>query len=1277
MLNIFAHITKGAILKGAAMTLGFLGITGGTAAATFFAVPQHVTFKTVESPIAQRENGKLSGRQRFVGQLADSATNGLSITIDDLKFDQSYSDKDGHNTIEILPQLPGQLNIELSALSLHGIEFSLTAPVTYSNNGASPKHRGIHVSKVQDDIYLNLFDNGNKVLALQEDGSYEVPSTANPSWDFKYHVNVASYDESPASNDPLTRGTVRYEYGELDWLIADILEILSEGGISVSLEGWLNNLTGSTSSSEGGLDTSSLLSSMDEMIETKIVLDGKEVPYFIWNLPLGDLELPLGFISDYSSWGFKGVDLPARVDENGNESETQAVTLAEGLTLSAHATVNGGSSIDFASTVYGSPADYVELKNSAGIFQGVAKYIAKPEIGLAADFTIDHNQEAVAGTRTVLRKDKVEEQGVLSLQANIDAYDGENKKRALQGLDVNLSLGRATSSVNERNNISLTYLKEEDGFNGYLNVNDIMKAKTSQTYLDSFYAQVVNDVFGTTADQLSLDQLTGVINKLKGSLDNILASDLIKSLASSSSASIFNKDFIDSFKSGTYVGALDLIKAIKNGDNTITLAFTTDPVGIEGDIEIVLDGKGNEVVNENNEEKVIVHNLLSVNISGLKLSSFTLNGSLHTADYVAPASLDAEEVSNYESLSHLKGIASQIKTIADSKSIYAKLGLSINKGGKETLAIQNGELAFDFNKNEEGEEAKLAKGSVAMRLVHTAEKYIGTHDVVLALDNDFKDIAFHYDSHAETDEGGINGQISLNNFKEAFIKADTTTPLLAGSLISFFQEDDRFARLGAALMGEASSSLLSQIGNGEYLALLENHGILSSFSLGVDKTSLTINGNAIGLADTSIVIDVEYDASTQIENDIIEGGIKSLKVNVITTGESPKNILFTLSDIAPLGNHEVKTISNELDDFNHLATLGAHLVNTLTLGSYIDGKVAGSSSYGIHGSIDLDIAGYGTTLYDFDAEAFVEGAETKIHAKLEDFPVIRGVNAPDNDHYFRPNELEGQRTSEIFFYANGVNPEGEALILRDSSYGRLRNVQDAVRVSGSSLTGDLLGWLGKYALGLNESLFTPSEEAEEAPYEGEMGDGIHIDDAWKGFTYENGVYTISLDLGKLVGISILDEVSVKLFTKSVRNSEEAPAYTIISGVEISLGVAAKASNTGNKMSIASAKVSLMLTNFHGENNVIEPLCGIDSRFGQVFVKTSSELGDDGLIASNEATHGLMYQPIGGNSGAFKSASYQEDARGEHEFDNYYCYDFTATKDEEDNKLTFQGANFYL
>lgn len=1262
MRNIFKHLTKKAVLKGAAMGLGFVGVTGATAATTFFAVPQKITVKTLEGPATPAVQ-PLTGRQRFIGNLADSATNGLAITIEDLKFDQVSEGKSGHNTVEILPGVPATLNLELSELSLHGVQFSLTAPITYSNNGQTPKHRGIHASKVADDIYLYLFDNGNDDLVAKLDGTFEAPTTTNPTWDFKYKTSVASYDDVTVGPDSLTRGTVRYEYGDLDWLLADILEILSDGGISLSLEGWLNNLTGSSSDSSSAsassFNTDDILGSMDNMQEYEIVVDGKKVPYFVWDLPLGDLNLPLGFISD-SSWGFKGVELPARLDENGNERAETSVSLGEGLSLSAHAKVEGGASIDFSNTVYGDPEEYFTLRNSAGLFEGVAKYVAAPQIGLGADFSIDHREEESAGTRTKLRKKAVSEEGILSLRANIDAYDGMDKKRALQGFDAAISLGRSGSDAS--NDIALSYLKEEEGFNAYLNVNDVMKATTTKTYLDSLYGQIVEDVFGTSADELTLDQLTTLLDKAKGSLDSVLKSDLVSKLLSSSSASIFNKDFVDSFKSGTYTGALDLITAIKNGDNTITLGFTTEPLGIPGDIEILLDGNSTTVTQQGEQEVVEVHNLLSVNIRGLELSSFTLNGSLYTTDFVAPSK--AEDADTYESVSHLKGIASQIKTIANEKSFGASLSASIVKNGTETLRIENGELAFDFNK-EDGEQPKYAEGSAKLRLVTESEKSIGTHDIALSLTNNFKDIAFHYDSHAETDEGGINGAISLPAFKKVFLGDDENETLLAGSLLSFFKEDDRFGRLASALMGEASSSLLSQVANGEYLALLENHGILSSFHLGDDSTTLSINGGAIGMENTAINLAVNYDPATVTEESVLEGGISSLSVDIVKTGEESSTIHFELSDIAPLGDRQVAKITGELENFNPLANLGAHLMNTLTLGSYLDGKVAGSSSYGIHGSIDLDIAGYGTTLYAFDAEAFVEGAETKIHAELNDFPVIRGVNGPDNEHYFRPNELEGKRNTEIFFYANGVNPEGEALIMRDSSYGKLRNVQDAVRLSGSNLTGDLLGWLGKYALGLDESLFAASESAEEpVPYTGEKDDGIHIDDAWKGFTFENGVYSFRLDLGSLVGISLLEDVVLNLKTKSVRNSENAAPYTIISGIEATLGAGLKAANTGNRMSIASAKVSIDLVNFYGENNVLDPLCGISSRFGQVFVKTSAELGDDGLIATNPATWGALYAPKGGTTGAFYADSYGDGA-----FDNYYCYDFTTG--------SYKGSNLYL
>ncbi|MBQ9457005.1 MAG: hypothetical protein IJU64_00640 [Bacilli bacterium] len=1215
--------------------LAGLGVFGASAVTTFFVVPQKVITRNVENNHNNGENHVLTGQERFIGNLANQASTGLSFEINHLKFDQSYvgeNAKTGHNTITVTEDAPATLRFAMSNLSLHGVNFALTAPLTYSNNGVNAKHRGIHAALVNDEIYLNLFDNGNDVADVVNN---QLERSAGGTWDFKYKVSTAAKDIQVAEEDQdaLTRGFYQYEYGDLDWLLEDVLSILSEGGINVSLEGWLNKLTsGSETSSESesasnGISLDDITASMNRMVEKKV--DGK--PYFIWNLPLGDMNLPLGFGSD-ASYNLARVDLPAKVSAD-DSAPLEAWTIQDGLSLSLSAKVSTEAIEDWSDAVYGDPADYHDLRNSAGLFEEVAKVVSKPQIGLSGSFTIGHEEDAIEGTRTKLRKKAVDEDAKIELSANLDAFAAAepiaDSKRELQGIDASLVIGKVDQPNEEptaKNKIGVAYLKEDEEFNGYLNVNEVLKAKTSKTYLDEFYSEVLEDTFSSSEDGISLDQLSGIVDLLGDDVKKIQESDLVKAI-----------------QEGSFPTALDLLSSFVGGDNTIAINLSFAPLGIEGTASVVLDGAAN-------------HDLLSLTISNLKLLSFTLNGELHTSAFVAPSKpAFAENPAEYQELSHLKGIGGQIKDIVNEKSFGMDLGLTMANATETTLDAQ-GKVQLSFGEQKEG--------NVGLKLIHKAKSYTAQHNAVIDLKNDFQDIAFHYDSYKDDDRvdtsaksaDGINGKMSLASAKEVFSQEQDFD---LQEILTIFKGDDRFSRLGAALMGESSASLISQIMNRQYFGLLENHAILSQVDIASDHTLVVLDGAKLGLDATTITIDVVYETPAEGE-----GGIASLNVQIARAGsqdQEARTIALSLSNIAPLGETSIAHLDDtNFDDYSPLATLGRDLVHTLTLGDYVnEGKVQGASNYAIHGAIDLDIAGYGTTLYDFDAKAYVEGAETKLYAELADFPVIRGVNGPDSDTYFRPNELEGVRTSEIYFYANGVDPEGQVLLTRDSSYGRLRNVQDAVRLQGKDLTDDLLGWLGEYALGLDASLFE-KEESESTTESSGMA--IHLDDAWVGFTHDDHTYEIALNLGDLLGISILDEVKLTFETKSVTSTNYSKE--IVSGLVVSLAVAPKATDAENqvhKMKLASAEVSLRLTNFAGADHAVTSVFGEDSRFAQAFVGTVSE---DGLIDEDGET-GALYLIQNG----FQSAIANPNPHAG--FDNYYGYDFSQGVGD------FAGRNLYL
>ncbi|MCR5078913.1 MAG: hypothetical protein K6B65_03210 [Bacilli bacterium] len=1295
-----AHKVRNGIIVGASM----FGLFAGSAATTFFTTEGKVTV----IDLRDEEGGEptlLTGKDRFISNLASSATTGLNISVTDLKLDQYYVDSEGnedtskgHNTITNGKTTSGEsapisIALKMDELSLHGINLALTAPIAYSNNGSNAKYRGVHASLLpyafdgendEQTLFVNLFDNGNDVFSEDEDGNTVVSQSSGGSWNFKYRVGVDSkdstyFDSEANVTDATTRGTEYYEYGELDWFLADILDILSEGAISVDFGDMINDLfskettnnanantqaaatetTGGDSSNEetsdstpSGISIDDIMASMGEMQD----VGTEEAPYFVWELPLGDKTLVLGMGGD-SEYNLSSVDLPAKAVKGEDGTYTLSTSsvdpwkIQDGLTLSAHADINGNLPSSWASQVYGNVSDYKKLTDSAAMFKRIAKAVASPELGVDASFTIGHNEDAVEGSRTVLRKDAVSEALKIDLSAGLDLYDDANKAYALEGIDVDLKIDQVRESTDFKGHeIQVAYLKEDadaevSAYNAYVNVNDVLLAKTSKTYLDELITDVKESTFFSSSSEDN--QSDGV------SLDSFL------DLLGDDINAILDSDLVNGIKSGSYTAIADLISSIEANDNNITVTLSLAPLGLNGGtISLVIDGATDDNGNYTNS-------LVELSIANVNFGNFSLNGTLEVDGLSREVkALTAPEGKAFESLSHVRGIFGTVEKIADSKSFSASISGAAYKedGTTKSMEIVDSGLAFNFNEGK-------TSGKVNVEL-DTYGDVNQQHNIKLGLDNmdvvsldennnevttNDKVIGFSYDSKStkenfvsQSSDKAVSGRVGLNSAKTALDNIDL------GNLLSFFSDDDRFSRLSSALLKEESGSLLSDLMSGKYFGLFEKQGLISSLSLG-STTDLTIDASKLGMEGTTIDLSLSYLANTEsVDEDnnasIVEGGLDAL--NLVIKKDGVKSFEVKVDEIDTLEDTSTKVASfadiTSLDDFTPIVDLAGELLNTLTLGYSSDENdtatqsqsetLTGVSYYGVEGSVGLELVGDEVEIYDFDAQASVEGAETKLAVNFDDLPVVRGLNGPNSDTYYRRNELLGQRDSNIYFYANGINPEGEFLLTRDSSYGKVRNVKDAVRVSGKDYTSDFLNWVLEYTIGVDESLLeedsentststeTTAETTSEAAWN-PFANGIHIADCWNGFSVDTAAankttYTLGLDLGELLGIGILGDANVKLVSNDLKCGNVSARC--LSEVHVSAGVDVT-STSDTTMHIASVSVDLALTNLGDVDDngysLVDPVLGEGSNYYSLFVGT---VDDNGKMDSQNTVLGELY-----------------------------------------------------
>ena len=349
-------------------------------------------------------------------QLIQAFSSGLRLEFDslDLKIPANAT-RD-----ENLFSLPGaSAQIQLSSASLHDLSLSLDAPLTY--NGVD---RELSVTLHNDNLYFSLSaDRDDKV-----------------SYDLKYSSSLAPYDCGGV--DETTKGISYYEYGDLDYVIAEILTVCGVNELNLDL------------SNEGmAFDWDAIMDSMDHII-------AYDSSRFLWELPINDKTFRVGLVHD-NEGVLSGLQLPLK------ESSTQGyAAVNENFELRIDARILDGNALSWAPRY--DVSEYVPLKDSLGLFRQIAKFVKRRTFGIEAAFTLVHSEDEVQGDDDHFAKEAVEEEAYLNLSAAADFSES-----FFGGLHAELALGQTGGQEKD------ILLHSEEGSedtnpNIYLNVNDIL-----------------------------------------------------------------------------------------------------------------------------------------------------------------------------------------------------------------------------------------------------------------------------------------------------------------------------------------------------------------------------------------------------------------------------------------------------------------------------------------------------------------------------------------------------------------------------------------------------------------------------------------------------------------------------------------------------------------------------------------------------------------------------------------------------------------------------------
>ena len=1128
---------KKRVLINSGIFVALFGIAAGT---TFYVLPQRTIDNSDEWVNADDDGGnngtaKLTAAERFVANLTESAASGLSLDFNVLDAYFPGKDKDDASKGNKIDAKGTEVAFTMDDLSLHGISLGLKAKLDY--NGYK---RQLNLGKHLNDIYFSVSNLDNA-----------------SAYDLKYKASIEPIVSDEV--DETTGGIVQYKYGNVGWIISDVLSILSSGGINVDFP---SIDLSSLSSGESG-DMSAILDSLSGMKEDEAN------SYFVWSLPLGDATLDIGLAHD-EEYGLKGIDFPAKTFDGKEQSSFEIENNGELIgTIRASATVKTGTSaISWSTFIPKDDNGYHDLKDSASLFRKIARYAASPEFGIKTTNSLNvNNGNGLVLTHYSWKDGKATNEKVE--QAYLDLSGSASFKGGMQNFEASLDLGADAAKAS----IFASY----NGEKAYLNVDDMLMAKVSKTNLDALFAETASALGENSEVEESAEEASDIADLISIILDKFPT--------------------IKSFAEGHYEKAFDFVKSIKGSDNNLSIVFDLSPLNIEGEIALAIDGT---YASEKESGETDTY-LSGITFNNVKLSAFSIDGTLSLGEY----SLSSINEDDYDELTHLKGVKDQIEDITSSKEAGLSLSGSVLSGSKDSLGKDigvsfDGDLGFSYNKKE---------GGIKLTLNQNSAYYAQDHHFAFALNgdgNDFTSTAFSYDSkndvaidengkdsdgksrtNPRSDEG-VTGRMGISSLKDIVSTVK--------SFITEQEDNDQsiFQKIASSLSEFAASDLASELISKKYSSLLEKKVLAEKASLGGDSNVFVLNGSLFGLSENPKV-EISYQANEESS----DGGLKSISF-------STNNVALSLGLEATSNvSDEVLNPLNGIDtssftDFNTLKTLVDYACSSSKLGIENSGD---TSVYDISLNIGLNIGSTPIDLFGVSLNVASEKDYIKAHLSIPSMPLIKGVNAPDDSLYFRDYEYEGKRAVDLYYsYQKGDEDYGDLFITRNSSYGRVTDVKDTVTLKGKDLVAknsdetasysyNGIGWLLEYVLGVNESYLRKSdEEANEenvASASGKEGSSLfdnafpHPEDFLKQYRFDEDstAWSLGADIGSLLDErGLLGDADIVLRGKNVTSSNSSTSWHTLSALDISFGLALGDPDGSHQLVPASIKVSLSLDN---------------------------------------------------------------------------------------------------
>ena len=1022
--------------------------------------------------------------QAIVPQLLHAFSTGMSLRFDtlDLKIPSSAS-RD-----ENLISLDGSsAQIQLAKPSLHGLSFALDAPISYHGI-----EREVSLTLFEDQLYFSL-------SADRDDRA---------SYTVKYTSSLAPYDAGGV--DETTRGISYYEYGDLDYVLAEILTLCGVNELNLDFK-------------TGGLsfDWDAIFASMDAIVSY-------DSSRFLWELPIAEQTYRVGLVHDVKGI-LSGIELPLK------EGSSQGyATINDDFHLRLDAKIEEGTLSSW--TPRYPVSEYVQIKDSLALFRQIAKFAQRRKFGIDASFTLSHTEDALEGDETHFAQNAVAEDAYLNLFASADFSSS-----FFGGLHAELALGQTGGEEKD----ILLHSEEgshENNPNIYLNVNDVLKVKTSVDVCDAL-VQSLTEALGD--ENIQNERIMELLSSLMSTANGI--SEAIKAVQESA--------FYENIDRKHFEDILKTITDFTVSDNQIELTIDLSAASLLGSVTVILNGTADNV----SLGKVILDQVGLRSNNDTK-TTFILDGELE----ITPYQDVAFDPSGYTEMTHLPHWSEEISLIAEHDQLQAQIeGYALKKGTTSAIhsATANAYVYDPLQKKGRTETGMAFHGTMAfdlaqkrgtgnMTFLDLKENYVNDHNLKIDFtgeegesDSDQNDLAgsgnenamfFEYNSQNVTAAKGSTAYNAENRIEPDYgaLKGRFSVHSLNGLLDVILEltesTDARFERLTNLVASISAETLLTELLAGEYFELLSSK-ILLSAEIASDHSTFVIAPGVIQQK-SGLTLTLGYDGDNMPS---------TIEIWITLDGEEHDTDVYakiTLgsTDLSSFPYQFSSHAMSEFKDYSTIKQLLEFALGTITLGVTDHSSV---TTYHLGGTINLKIL---TTTYPITIDVFIflNGTDIKILGALHvpEIKPIGLVEVTEDDTYLNfYYESNGSDTAgDLFMRRITINP---GTLVSDKTETTYR------RVHGADFGANILEWLLNYMLHMG-SIVTGNLNKDSS-----SAKALHGEDLIRGWsvsgTLANPQWVLTIGMKELIGLDLdlFEDLTVTIKGKTATYSESNVAYS--------------------------------------------------------------------------------------------------------------------------------------